>query len=79
MLGPMKRRTSILVDDALDALLTEAQTHLGTTGLKATVDAALEAVVRDARRQEFISWLRDGGPGTDLSPEMLAEVRGQWR
>jgi len=40
--------------------------------------AALEAVVREARKQEFISWLRDGAPGADFSPEMLAEVRGQW-
>jgi Arc/MetJ family transcription regulator len=51
-------RTILDVDDDL---LTEASKILGTTTKKATVNAALEAVVKREKRREFADWLKTGG------------------
>ncbi|MFE9655205.1 type II toxin-antitoxin system VapB family antitoxin [Micromonospora sp. NPDC006431] len=51
-------RTILDVDDDL---LAEASKILGTTTKKATVNAALEAVVKREKRREFADWLKAGG------------------
>jgi Arc/MetJ family transcription regulator len=53
----MKRRTTIVVDDAL---LERAQEVLGTSGLKDTVDTALREVIDSARRRRLARLLRTG-------------------
>ncbi|MFD9412199.1 type II toxin-antitoxin system VapB family antitoxin [Streptomyces sp. NPDC059989] len=51
-------RTVIDVDDAL---LAEAAEIFGTKTKVATVNAALEDVVNRRKREEFLSWLAEGG------------------
>jgi Arc/MetJ family transcription regulator len=51
-------RTILDVDDEL---LIEAGQILGTTTKKATVNAALKAVVDREKRREFADWLKSGG------------------
>ncbi|MFF0252021.1 type II toxin-antitoxin system VapB family antitoxin [Micromonospora zamorensis] len=51
-------RTILDVDDQL---LAEAGVILGTTTKKATVNAALKAVVDRAKRRQFADWLKSGG------------------
>lgn len=54
-------RTIIDVDDEL---LDEAAKIFGTTTKKATVNAALQAVVNREKRRAFADWLKAGGlPG----------------
>lgn len=70
-----RRKTTIEID--ID-LLARAQEVLGTKGVKETVDKALEEVWRAEMRRRLIERLRTG-EGLDLGPEMLKEVRSQWR
>lgn len=50
--------------DLDDELLEQAAEILGTTTKKATVNAALKAVVDREKRREFADWLKSGGlPG----------------
>ncbi|MET7835570.1 type II toxin-antitoxin system VapB family antitoxin [Micromonospora sediminicola] len=51
-------RTILDVDDDL---LAEAAEILGTGTKKATVNAALQAVVNREKRREFADWLKSGG------------------
>ncbi|MDG9677109.1 type II toxin-antitoxin system VapB family antitoxin [Micromonospora sp. DH14] len=51
-------RTILDVDDEL---LAEAGQILGTTTKKATVNAALKAVVDREKRRQFADWLKSGG------------------
>ncbi|MBM0228682.1 MULTISPECIES: type II toxin-antitoxin system VapB family antitoxin [Micromonospora] len=51
-------RTNLHIDDDL---LAAASKILGTTTKKATVNAALEAVVNREKRREFADWLKTGG------------------
>lgn len=51
-------RTILDVDDAL---LAAAANIFGTTTKRATVNAALEAVVKREQRREFADWLKEGG------------------
>lgn len=51
-------RTILDIDDGL---LEEAALILGTATKKATVNAALEVVVKRERRREFADWLKSGG------------------
>ncbi|MEV7326686.1 type II toxin-antitoxin system VapB family antitoxin [Micromonospora sp. NPDC093244] len=51
-------RTILDVDDEL---IAEAGKILGTTTKKATVDAALKAVVDREKRRQFADWLKSGG------------------
>ncbi|HLS77400.1 MAG TPA: type II toxin-antitoxin system VapB family antitoxin [Nocardia sp.] len=54
-------RTVIDVDDAM---LAEAAEIFGTTTKVATVNAALEDVIKRRKRQSFLDWLAAGGlPG----------------
>lgn len=70
----MTRKTTIEVDDQL---LEEAREALGTRGLKDTVDAALNEVVRAARRRELAERLATG-EGLDFDEETTAAAR-RWR
>lgn len=70
-----KHKTTIEVDLEL---LARAQEALGTKGIKDTIDKALHEVWRAEMRRQLAERLRTG-EGLDLGPEMLAEVRGQWR
>jgi Arc/MetJ family transcription regulator len=47
--------------DLDDDLLAEAGKIFGTTTKKATVNAALQAVVNREKRREFSDWLKAGG------------------
>ncbi|WP_320066756.1 type II toxin-antitoxin system VapB family antitoxin [Micromonospora sp. RTGN7] len=51
-------RTIVDIDDEL---LSEAAKIFGTTTKKATVNAALKAVVDREKRREFADWLKSGG------------------
>ncbi|MFD3695743.1 type II toxin-antitoxin system VapB family antitoxin [Streptomyces sp. NPDC058646] len=51
-------RTVIDVDDAL---LAEAAEIFGTKTKVATVNAALQDVVNRRKREDFLSWLAEGG------------------
>ncbi|WP_405979310.1 type II toxin-antitoxin system VapB family antitoxin [Streptomyces sp. NBC_00158] len=51
-------RTVIDVDDAL---LAEAAELFGTKTKVATVNAALQDAVNRRKREEFLSWLAEGG------------------
>lgn len=68
---PMKRRTTIEIDDDL---LGQAREVLGTKGLRDTVEAALDEVVKAALRRRLAERLKTGR-GLDLGPEILAEIR----
>lgn len=68
----MLRRTTIEVDEDL---LAKAQTVLGTTGLKDTVDAALDEVVRAHLRKRLAERIKTRR-GIDLSPKVLRASKG---
>jgi Arc/MetJ family transcription regulator len=68
---PMKRRTTIEIDDEL---LGRAREVLGTKGLRDTVEAALDEVVKAALREGLIRQF-ETGEGLDLGDEILAEIR----
>jgi Arc/MetJ family transcription regulator len=68
------RRTTIEIDDEL---LGKAQEVLGTTGLKGTVDAALDEVVRTHLRRRLAQRIKTG-KGIDLSPSVLRASK-EWR
>ncbi|MGH8910792.1 MAG: type II toxin-antitoxin system VapB family antitoxin [Egibacteraceae bacterium] len=70
----MTRRTTIEVDEAL---LAEAQSILGTSGLKDTVDSALTRVIRTERRRRLAARLRTGA-GLDFGERTAAQAR-TWR
>ncbi len=70
----MTRKTTIAVDDEL---LAKAQAVLGTKGLKDTVDAALNEVVRAELRRDLIRRLRTGD-GFDFDEATYRAAR-QWR
>ena len=72
--GPVKRRTTIEIDDDL---LGQAREALGTKGLRDTVEAALTETVKAHLRRRLAKRL-ETGEGLDLGPEMLEEVRRGW-
>ncbi|GAB7187815.1 hypothetical protein ATKI12_7646 [Kitasatospora sp. Ki12] len=49
------------VIDVNDELLAEAAEIFGTTTKVATVNAALEDVVKRRKREAFMAWLAEGG------------------
>lgn len=59
-------RTILDVDDELLAAAAEI---LGTGTKKATVNAALQAVVNREKRREFADWLKSGGLPGLTSPQ----------
>ncbi|MEV0216966.1 type II toxin-antitoxin system VapB family antitoxin [Micromonospora sp. DT4] len=63
-------RTILDVDDEL---LAEAGKILGTTTKKATVNAALKAVVDREKRRQFADWLKSGGLPDLTGPVETAE------
>lgn len=65
------RRTSLILDEEQ---LHRAQEVLGTTGVKDTIDRALQEVVRAALRRRLAERVRQG-EGIDRGEEMLAESR----
>lgn len=67
------KRTTIEIDENL---LGSAQAVLGTTGLKDTVEAALNDVVRRRYRQRLADRI-ESGEGVDRSAALLDEVRPQ--
>lgn len=71
----MKRKTTIEVDDDV---LARAQDVLGTSGLKDTVDRALEEVIRGARKRELMERVRSGEGWDIRDPEVVGKAR-QWR
>lgn len=67
------RKTTITVDDDL---VQRAAEVLGTGGLRATVDAALQEVIAADARRRFVDRLR-AMKGIDLDqPDIMA---GAWR
>ncbi|MCP9489949.1 MAG: type II toxin-antitoxin system VapB family antitoxin [Solirubrobacteraceae bacterium MAG38_C4-C5] len=71
----MNRRTTIVVDEAL---LADAQTALGTRGLKDTVDRALSEAVRAAARERLAARL-ESGDGFDRTLLDDQTRRAHWR
>ena len=67
------RKTTLVVDDAL---LRRASAVLGTTGIKATVDRALEEVVAADGRRRFAERLREMR-GLDLDDPQVMDAA--WR
>lgn len=67
------RKTTLVIDDEL---VRQAQAALGTRGLKATVDRALQEAIAVAARKRAIEQLRTMS-GLELdNPEVMA---GAWR
>ena len=69
------RRTSIEIDEAR---LTRAQSALGTTGVKDTIDVALQEVIRADLRRRLAARVRSG-EGIDRGREVLDASRGWQR
>jgi Arc/MetJ family transcription regulator len=67
----MVTRTTVELDQDQ---MAEARTVLGTTGIKDTIDAALDRVIRQAKREAFLQQLADDD-GLDFGPEFLAQAR----
>lgn len=68
------RRTSLEIDDER---LSRAQQVLGTTGIKDTIDRALDEVLRADLRRRLGERLRTG-EGIDRGEEVL-EASRRWR
>lgn len=68
------RRTSLEIDEER---LTRAQQALGTTGIKETIDRALDEVVRADLRRRLAERIRSG-EGIDRDDEVL-EASREWR
>lgn len=68
-----RRKTSFEVDFAK---VSAAQALLGTRTLTATVDAALDEVIRQRDRQRLVEMLFDGGSVELDDPEVMAAA---WR
>ena len=67
----MVQRTTVELDtDRLE----EVRAVLGTTGIKDTIEAAFDRVVRQARREALLRQLTEAN-GLDLGPEFLGEAR----
>jgi len=71
MLEDVKRRTSIEIDDEK---LGRVQGVLGTSGLRDTVEAAFDEVLRSALRRRLADRLRTG-EGIDRGADVLAASR----
>ena len=69
------KRTSIEIDEAR---LTRAQSALGTTGVKDTIDVALQEVIRTDLRRRLAARIRSG-EGIDRGQEVLDASRGWQR
>ncbi len=54
--------------------MAEAQRVLGTKGIKDTIEAALDSVIRRSKRDAFLQQVVNGD-GLDLGPEFLALAR----
>ncbi len=67
----MVQRTTVELDQER---LAEVRGILGTTGIRDTIDAAFEQVVRAARREALLQQLL-AADGLDLGPLNLAESR----
>jgi len=65
------RRTSLEIDEEQ---LTRAQHVLGTTGIKDTIDRALEEVLRADLRRRLAERIRSG-EGIDRGDEILTAAR----
>ena len=69
------RRTSIEIDEAR---LARAQCALGTTGVKDTIDLALQEVIRADLRRRLAARVRSG-EGIDRGEAVLDASRGWQR
>ncbi len=67
----MVTRTTVELDQDQ---LAEARSVLGTKGIKDTIDAALDSVIRRSKREAFLKQVVNGD-GLDLGPEFLAQAR----
>jgi Arc/MetJ family transcription regulator len=67
----MVTRTTVELDQDQVA---EARSVLGTNGIKDTIEAALDSVIRRSKREAFLQQVVNGD-GLDLGPEFLAQAR----
>ena len=67
----MVTRTTVELDQDQ---MAQARRVLGTTGIKDTIDAALDSVIRHAKREAFLQQVIKGD-GLDLGAEFLAQAR----
>jgi len=68
------RRTSIEIDERQ---LDRARSALGTTGIKDTIDRALDEVIRADLRRHLAERVKSG-KGIDRGPDVLEESR-RWQ
>lgn len=64
------------VIDLDDDLLARAAAHLGTSTKKATVNSALEMVVRAAAFEAFVEFVSEGGLRDLSDPDVMNQA---WR
>jgi Arc/MetJ family transcription regulator len=67
----MVQRTTVELDPER---LAEVRAILGTSGIRDTIDAAFDRVVRQARREALLEQLL-AGDGLELGPELFAKAR----
>jgi Arc/MetJ family transcription regulator len=67
----MTQRTTVELDPGR---LAEVRTLLGTTGIKDTIDAAFDQIVRQAQRMALLDQLRDPEK-FDFSEEVFRQAR----
>ena len=67
----MNQRTTVELDPDR---LAEVRAILGTSGIRDTIDAAFDRVVRQARREALLEQML-GGDGIDLGPKHFANAR----
>lgn len=67
----MVRRTTVELDQDR---LAEVRVILGTSGIRDTIEAAFDQVVRQARREALLRQLLEGD-GLDLGPDAFSQAR----
>ena len=70
-LDPMVQRTTVELDREV---LAEVRSILGTSGVRDTIDAAFDRIVRHARREAMLRQMLDHD-GLDLGPEVFDQAR----
>ena len=70
-LEPMVQRTTVELDREV---LAEVRSILGTSGVRDTIDAAFDRIIRQARREAMLRQILDHD-GLDLGPEVFDQAR----
>ena len=71
----MVQRTTVELDPER---LAEVRSILGTSGIRDTIEAAFDRILREARRDDLLRQLTTGD-GLDLGPDHFARARPRRR